>query len=51
VLLLADALAEHAQELVLDNHGPGPPGGEAPSRVFHSGIAFVWRFCMGAQGA
>ena len=30
---------------------PGPPGRLSALTVFHSKIVFVWRFCMGAQGA
>jgi hypothetical protein len=32
-------------------HGPGPPARLSALSVFHSKSVFVWRFCMGAQGA
>jgi N-acyl-D-aspartate/D-glutamate deacylase len=32
-------------------HGPGPPGAAKRPRRFPSQIEFLWRFCVGAQGA
>ena len=32
-------------------HGPGPPGAVKRAQRFAMQIGFLWRFCMGVQGA
>ena len=47
----AQQRAREAAAPELAHRGPGPPGALNALSIFYSKSLFVWRYCMGAQGA